>query len=180
MSAAPTYTLPLSTIAKASGPKHCTLKWRLTHGKYPAATRRLANNEWRIPRPLAVQIVAEELLIKDMIPLPTAALAVGLGKRSLNPKAQTGTINAHHSNGHWYITPQELQRLKDYYLDTITTTQAATQLHLAHRRCVHNLIQAGRLPALRLGAEYRIKPQEIQNYLNKTQKPKGTNTPCAS
>jgi excisionase family DNA binding protein len=178
MSAAPAYTLPLSHIAKASGPKHCTLKWRLTHGKYPAATR-LANNEWRIPRPLAVQIVAEELLIKDMIPLPTAALAVGLGKLSLNPKAQTGIINAHHSNGHWYITPQELQRLKDYYTNTITTTQAATQLHLAHRRCVHNLIQSGRLPALRLGAEYRVRPQDIKDYLDKVQSPK-EHTLCAS
>jgi len=134
------------------------MNWRIVHGFYPDAVKR--NGRWMLPAGIADEVVEEWRRLNDglrtgrLLPLADAAEECGLSRRSFNSRATE--LGAMRIAGKWYVTKATLRRLKSFYFDLVTTTEAARILGFRHRSYVHVLVRRGELEAVKIGRETRL------------------------
>ena len=154
----------LSRISKAGGPRSSTMSERIRSGKYPDAIKR-EDGRWTLDHETAVQALADSKLKSQARPMPEIEKECGLQPHVLSQRCKSGNLKATQISGDWFMFPEEEQRVKNYYIGTVTTSEAAKIMGLAHRRSILNLIRRG-FPFVTLGKERRIRKQDISCYLN--------------
>jgi hypothetical protein len=157
----------LSKIKEVGGPSPNTVNWRINHGKYMGTGMVKIDRKWKIPKTIAIDLVQEWKLKQDLIPIADAARSCGLKSTALNPKAEAGQIDAVLLSGRWFVTPSQLQKLKSYYLDSVTTTAAAHRLGLKDRWSFLCLVRRG-FPVAKMGNKRKVLISDIEAYRNGT------------
>ena len=151
----------LRKIQKAGGPPPRTTKKRLYAGRYPDA---VLDGFWKIPLETAVTIVTEWEVRKDWVSAASLARECGLKDTSLNPRVINGDIAGTNVSGKWFISPCEVEKVKNYYVGAVTTSKAAELMGFSHRGTVLNMINHG-FPALKIGTKHRVRYSDIELYL---------------
>lgn len=153
----------LVEIKQAGGPSVRTMRWRISNGHYPEA--QLIKRGWKLPKEILERVIGEESDCREMIPLAEAAIQCGLKSTSLNSQANRGIIHGKKLYNRWFVARTELERLKRYYCDTVTSSEAAKILGFSHRVYLHKFSR-DRLPYERLGSERRFHREALQRFLD--------------
>jgi len=163
----------LSRLKKSGGPSVNTMQSRIRDGKYPKAVR--SDGHWFLTADDAVKTLADWNAKKESVSLADVALACGLKKTSLNLYAITGRIQAFCVMGRWFVETKEIARLKEYYLESIDTSEAARRLGYSHRRSIHDLMKRG-LAFVQIGTERRIRIRDVDEWIKLNGKHNGEKT----
>jgi hypothetical protein len=165
-----TILVSLAKIQEAGGPTARVMRWRILSGYYPDV--QMKKRGWKLPRETADRVTEEWKRSRyDMVPLADVAVQCGLGRTSLNPQATRGIIHATLLYNRWYVTKSEVERLRQYYSDTVTSSEAAEILGFSHRSYVLKLSKE-KLPYECLGVMRRFRRTALQDFLNARSVPK--------
>ncbi|MCX6741487.1 MAG: hypothetical protein NTY61_03770, partial [Candidatus Parcubacteria bacterium] len=127
----------LAKIEDDGGPGTTTMVWRIEHGRYPDAKKK--GRKWMLPATTAEKVVVEWKQREGMVLLAEVAVQCGLHRQSLDLQATNGTVRATKVGNKWYVSNEERERLREYYLGTVTSTEAARILGYSHRSYIHKL-----------------------------------------